>query len=371
MRTGPRPLSMQIGMATSYWPYSGDSSHFPQGDLPQELKTMLLGISLYQNHIYKSERAVLTQIWSEGQVSVSAIPGHDYAAHKPPILLIPSLINRAHILDLMPERSMLHYLADQGLNPYLLDWGESAKDDGQQDMEGVIINRLVPALEFLHTHTHTGRPVHALGYCMGGTLLMGASGAAKEHLASIIMLAAPWDFHGGSQALLDRVKFWAPSAFPLIDEKGVLPVDWIQVVFASLDPFMAARKFSNFAAMNQDSDEAKLFVAVEDWLNDGVDLPARVAQQCIKDWFFENRPGQGAWIVAGEPVIPEEITCPALIIASEKDRLVEYDTAAGLAGQMEKATLLRPVSGHIGMIAGGKAVEQVWAPLAEWVRAQQ
>ena len=330
---------------------------------------MLLGIRLYQNHKFYPKRGSLTELWRAGEVSVSAIQGHYYQAGGAPVLLIPSLINKAYILDLLPERSLLRFLAAQGLNPYLLDWGISTKDEGQADFEGLISQRLVPALGFLAGHEK--RPAHALGYCMGGTLLMGASNAAKNHLASIIMLAAPWDFHAGSQALLDRVKFWTPSALPLIDEKGLLPVDWIQVVFASLDPFMAARKFAAFADMRQDAEEAHLFVAVEDWLNDGVDLPAKVAQYCIRDWFFENRPGKGSWIVAGEPIVPEEISTPALIITSEKDRLVEFDTAAGLAGQMENATLLKPVSGHIGMIAGGKAVEQVWGPLAQWIKAQQ
>lgn len=369
MRTGPRPLSVQIGMASSYWPYNPGSDHFPGKEFPQELEKMLLGIKLYQEHAFAPARAPLKKIWGAGTASLHAIPGHAYAAHKPALVLVPSLINKAYILDLMPGRSLLHFMAVQGIDPYLLDWGTSAQDESQQDIDGTIMGRLIPALRAA-AQQH-GAPVHALGYCMGGTLLTGAAARAPEALASITLLAAPWDFHAGSQALLDRVKFWAPTAFPLIDEKGLLPVDWIQVVFASLDPFMAARKFARFADMEQDSDEAHLFVAVEDWLNDGVDLPSGVAQQCIKEWFFENRPGKGAWMVGGAPVIPEEIQCPALIITSEKDRLVEYDTAAGLAAQMPRGEVLAPASGHIGMIAGGQALSEVWQPLARWIAAQQ
>ena len=366
MRKGPRPLSVQIGMAVSGWPHAFPQQNFPRQELPQELEKMLLGIRLYQNHEYQPEKLPIEKIWAQGTASLNAIPGYGAGRDRPAIVLVPSLINKANILDLMAERSLMRFMAAQKITPYLLDWGNIIDDPGQQDMEGIITERLIPALRF--AAEREGGAVHALGYCMGGTLLMGAAVSAPEVLASIVMLAAPWDFHGGAQALLNRVKFWAPSAFPLIEEKGLLPVDWIQVVFASLDPFMAANKFAGFSDMQQDSDRAKLFVAVEDWLNDGIDLPSRVAQHCIKEWFFENRPGRGEWVIGNRTVAPETIGCPALIVASERDRLVEFDTAAALHRSMKNTTLLKPDCGHIGMIAGGQSQEKVWAPIAAWLQ---
>lgn len=326
---------------------------------------MLLGIRLYQNHKYRPEPLKLDTIWRQGSASLKVIPGQAPGAGKAAVLLVPSLINKAHILDLMEDRSLLRFFAAQGFSVSLLDWGDISSDPGQQDIDGIIMRRLVPAIEALCEQE--GRPVHALGYCMGGTLLTGAAIHAQKNLASITLLAAPWDFHGGSQALLNRVKFWAPSAMPLIEEKGLLPVDWIQAVFASLDPFMAAEKFAKFADMKQDSPEARLFVAVEDWLNDGVDLPSPVAQHCIKDWFFENRPGTGEWTVGGEEIKAQQIKCPALIVASKRDRLVEFDTAAMLHKKIKGAELISPDCGHIGMIAGSKSVELAWKPIAEWL----
>ena len=42
----------------------------------------------------------------------------------PAVLVVPSLINRYYVLDLLPERSFLHHLAQQGLRPLVVDWGE-------------------------------------------------------------------------------------------------------------------------------------------------------------------------------------------------------------------------------------------------------
>jgi polyhydroxyalkanoate synthase len=354
-------------MAASYWQHSFPHGGAPAAGLPEDIARMLLGVQRYQAHPYKAPDMPLTTAWQAGNVALRSIPGHDYRQGRPAIVLVPSLINKAQILDLLPERSMLRWLAGQQINPYLLDWGDVCGDPAQQDMDGIILERLIPALEFVQQHAGN---VHALGYCMGGTILTAAAARMKMPLQSIVLLAAPWDFHGGTQALLHRVQFWAPSAFPAIEEKGVLTVDWLQMIFASLDPMMTVRKFANFAAMEEDSEDARLFVTVEDWLNDGVDLPAAVAVHCIRDWFLENRPGRGTWNVSGKAVRPENIKCPALIIASDRDRLVEFATAGALQEKIKHARILKPDCGHIGMIAGRESVEKVWGPVAAWIGEQ-
>ena len=141
--------------------------------------------------------------------------------------------------------------------------------------------------------------------------------------------------------MLRQVQFWAPSAFPLMAEKSYLPVECIQTLFAALDPQMTAKKFARFAAMPEDGAEEKIFVAVEDWLNDGVALPAALAQQCIGDWFLKNTPGNGRWAVGGEPVDLRRIKIPALVVASSRDRLALMIT--GPANKRFAPVLVNPL----------------------------
>lgn len=370
MRKGLSPLSVYISMAAAAWPEHVPSEFSAASDvpenLPEELQKMLLGIQRYYQHDFEVERLPLDTVWQQGSVSVNAVPGHEYNRAHEAIILIPSMINKSYILDLMEGRSMLRWMAARGLDPYLLDWGEVEGDEAQKNLSGTVKDRLVPALTFLHAHH--GSKVHALGYCMGGTILLGAATLAQHHLKSITMLAAPWDFHAGSQMLLNRVKFWAPSAFPMIEEKGVLSVDWIQTLFASLDPVATAKKFAAFYDMDDDAPEAQIFIAVEDWLNDGVCLPAASAQHCIKDWFLHNHTYAGTWEIGSHLVRPSDIKIPVLIVASKRDRLVEYESGAALAEQIKHAKIINPNCGHIGMIAGGKAVQKVWGPIADWVQ---
>lgn len=368
MRKGPTIIAAHIGMAISQHSALNPEDLGAQKGLPEELQKMLLGLQKYQKHPYKPERLPLDTVWKEGEVSLNIIPGYDYAPERPSMVLVPSLINKSYILDLVEGRSLMRWLAGQGINPYLLDWGKASADEGQRDLDALIEHRLVPALKV--AAVRAGRPVHALGYCMGGTLLATAAAFAGDDLKSLIFLAAPWDFHAGSGTLLSRIQFWSPSAFPMIDEKGHLPVDWIQTLFASLDPSLGAKKFARFVDMDPASDETQLFIAVEDWLNDGIDLPGDLALQCLKGWFLTNDLVRGMCTINGHVVKALDIQKPALIVASSRDRLVEYDSAAALQQQIQGAQIIDVKSGHIGMIAGRRTMGDVWRPVAEWVHGR-
>lgn len=369
MRHGPRPLSVNIALALSRWAYAHGNNAKEPYTLPHIFSDMLLGIRAYQNHPYTPERQPLKNLWTEGTVTVNALPSHEYEYNKdnPALILIPSLINRSHIFDLTPDRSLLRWLSSQRINTYLLDWGQSTDDADQADLDSLIAKRLAPALSFLNKHT--GQSIHALGYCMGGTILAGAAAHMSMPIRSLVFLASPWDFHAGSQHLLNLIRFWAPSILPLFAEKKNLSAERLQILFASLDPEQSARKFARFYETDHQSDESKLFIAVEDWLNDGIDLPHQIAHRCMVDWYLENKPAQKKWIIGEDAVDPKNITCPSLIIASSKDKLVEIETATPLAEQIgTNAATVNPGCGHIGMIAGRHAVQKVWEPIAQWIR---
>jgi poly(3-hydroxyalkanoate) synthetase len=160
-----------------------------------------------------------------------------------------------------------------------------------------------------------------------------------------------------------------PVLEPLLAVGHALPVDTLQWLFTLLDPFGVARKYGAFAKLDQDSARAELFVALEDWLNDGVPLAAPVARECLAGWYGANTPARGEWRVAGLPVDPSAIECPTLVATPARDRIVPPESARLLARLIPEATLLEPGAGHIGMVAGSGAETALWRPLQEWVRA--
>ena len=82
-----------------------------------------------------------------------------------------------------------------------------------------------------------------------------------------------------------------PLLEPALAFNQTLPIDMLQVLFALLDPWGVADKYRGFARLDPASERATLFVALEDWLNDGVPLAAPVARECLGGWYGANTPG--------------------------------------------------------------------------------
>ncbi len=133
-----------------------------------------------------------------------------------------------------------------------------------------------------------------------------------------------------------------------------------------MSPLATRDKFSTFAT-ETNQDKIDVFIAIEDWLNDGVDLPYGIAKTCIEDWFLSNKPAQNTWQIAGQTVRADAVGVPTFVVASTKDQLVEYDCAKALADSIPNATLYNPECGHIGMIAGGQAIKNVWQPIVDFI----
>lgn len=357
-RSGPSPLPVHLGIAASL------SMQDPAKG-PELLQGLMAGIRKYQLHPYARTLPDLPTVWQKGQVTLrrAKAPG---TAGQPPLLLIPSMINGSAILDLMEERSLARWMAGQGRDVYLLDWGVSTKDDGQASPEAVLRERLIPAIEF--TAQEGGGKADVMGYCMAGTLLAAAAQAAPDPVRKIVFLATPWDFHAGDKKLQAMVQYWSAGGLALMAQHGILPADWVQSVFASVDPHQSVTKFTNFIDVPDDDPRARRFVAVEDWLNEAADLPRAVAQTCIQDWYLDNLPGQGAWRVEGRIVDPATLRAPVLIVAASRDRLVPPSSSEALRQRLPGATWLEANTGHIGLIAGEKAVEDIWAPIYAWLR---
>lgn len=327
---------------------------------------MLAGIRKYHEHPYRRLPSVRSVVWSDGTMRVLHTPVT--GASKGAVFLIPSLINGADILDLLPEHSFVDWMAARGFETFLLDWGDLAADEAAQSFDTLFACRILPAFESARIRSGRAR-LGVLGYCMGGTLAAALAYLKPRHVEFLTLLAAPWDFHAGDQSLATRVRLWAPGGRSMAESLGRLPVDWLQILFASVDPLMAAHKFIRFADLSDETLSARIFVAVEDWLNGGSDLPAGIARACFQDWYTDNVTARGDWRVCGQATDPGALSFPALVVASAADRLVPRESAMAFQDAMPAGlcATLAPPCGHIGMMAGRACIAQVWEPVALWM----
>lgn len=351
--------------------------------MARRLGALATGIRAYRDHPYRRDLADPPCVWRDGTTRLldygATTPGHRSSNADPPrpVLFVPSLVNRAYILDLSQQRSLLRWLAtprpvggtgaNSALWPLLVDWDAPGDAERGFDLTAYIDGRLTAALAAARALDPLDRPVPVVGYCMGGLLALALALRRSDDVAALGLLATPWDFHAERTAAATAVATAYRGAAPVIDALSELPVDALQSLFATLDPFLVPRKFVAFAGLDPASDKAAEFVALEDWLNDGVGLAAPVARECIEGWYGENSAMRGRWRIGGEAIEPQRLHKPALVMIPQRDRIVPPASARALADALPAATTLSLPFGHIGMVAARSARKAVWQPLADWL----
>ncbi len=410
-RMGPRPLPLHLGTALMTWASSDSawqlwkraspSSKSNSATTPESIEALFgevvalegkAGAGRFDKALHREiarrmhrladgvlayrqspvERALENPpaVWSEGNTRLldyGATHRHARVRRTRAVLVVPSLINRWEVLDLTAEKSLLREMAAQGLRPYLVDWGTPDDEERRFDTTAYVA-RLERALAFIAKRARRAPAV--MGYCMGGTLAVALAARRPRRVAGLALLAAPWDFHADrtGQALLVSA---GPMLAEVADKLGELPVDVLQTLFWSLDPWLAVKKFGRFLGMDQQSSSARDFVLLEDWLNEGAPLAGPMARECLVGWYGENIPGAGKWVVGGKRIVPSKIKVPALVMIPSGDRIVPPLSAAALADPkkgLKNATRLDLPLGHIGMVVSGRARELCWTPLIEWLR---
>jgi len=267
------------------------------------------------------------------QVGPAAL--HDFGGEGQPAVLVPSLINPPHVLDLDEEVSLCIAVAGMGRRALLLDWG-NARHRADLDIGGHVERLLVPLLEDL------GEPAALIGYCLGGTMAVAAANFTEvERVATI---AAPWRFAGYPKDSRSSLAELWKAARLAADRLNVLPMEVLQAAFWSLDPHRTVSKFARFAEIETGSPDALRFVTLEDWANEGEPLPLPAARELIEDLFGSDLPGRGEWKIASRTTT-DAISAPLLNFTSSHDRITPDSSAAH--GDREEIA-----AGHVGMVVG-------------------
>ncbi|MEP4887757.1 MAG: alpha/beta fold hydrolase, partial [Alphaproteobacteria bacterium] len=270
-----------------------------EAEIAARLTAFSAGVNAYRHHPYHRDLADPPTLWKSGAARLLDY-GHGDGQ---PVLFVPSLINRAYILDLSERRSLMRWLAaETGLRPLLVDWGLPGPAERNFTLTDYITGPLAGALG--QAVALAKGPVPVVGYCMGGLLALALAAQRPTEVSALGLLATPWNFHAERKAHAEALARAVEASATLLEAYGELPVDIIQSMFSALDPFMVPRKFIRFATAQPNSQAATDFVALEDWLNDGVPLSGPVARECMGGWYGRNTPHEGRWEIAGAAVRP-------------------------------------------------------------------
>jgi len=214
---------------------------------------------------------------------------------------------------------MLRHMGAAGHDAYLVDWGAPTHRDAAMGLDLHITERLLPLLVDL------ARPPILVGYCLGGTLAIAA--AMLREVTAVVTIASPWAFDGFAHADRQEISLLWRDAKAICERLGYVPMEVLQSGFWAMDPKRTIQKYAAFADMEEGSDAARAFLAVEDWANEGAPLTYAAARDLFDDLYAGNATGEGRWSVGGQLIDPKALPCPSLSIRSTTDRIVPATTA--------------------------------------------
>ncbi|GAB4203245.1 MAG: class III poly(R)-hydroxyalkanoic acid synthase subunit PhaC [Roseiflexaceae bacterium] len=287
-----------------------------------------------------------------------------------PLLIVPSMICPPAILDLAPGRSLVAYLAAQGIDVFLLDWGEPGPAGRAITLDEYLAGVLRRAVQRVCEAAGSSQ-VSLLGYSMGGTFAAIWSALNSGCVRNLIEVAAPINFHDAG-LLSEWTRKDRFNVDLVVDTIGVMPAALMQASFKMLTPAAQIMQQLALAETFGDDDAIQDLLAMQSWINNMPAVFGEAYRKWIKDCYQENYLVQGKLVIDRQRVDLTQIDCPLLTVVASKDYLCPPQSAAILNHLVSSADkqVLEVAGGHVGLVIGDNASAQLWPRLAEWLRAR-
>jgi len=289
-----------------------------------------------------------------------------------PVLLVFALINRPDIFDLSQGRSFVEYLLDEGYDVFLVDWGVPDEEDADTGLEHFVCEALPWAMrEVLRSSGE--EELTLLGWCIGGTLCaMHAAIEPDSPARNLVLLTTPIDTDGGLYTKWLRRDTFDPDL--VADTYGAIPggtIDFANKMMKPVTNFWSTyRKLWHGIAQGQDPDKArKAYQPMAKWVADNPPFPARAYREWITWMYKENRLVDGRLRLNGKRVDLGDIEQSLLVVTAGADHIAPPPGTRPLLDLVgsKDVTHFDRSGGHIGLMAGSKARDEIWPDIAEWL----
>ena len=240
---------------------------------------------------------------------------------KVPLLIVPPWINKFYILDLTPEKSFVKWCVEQGLTVFVVSWVNPDGQLAKKSFEDYMREGPLAALDAIKAATGEDE-AHAIGYCVGGTMLAAtlAYMAAKEdhRVKSATMFAAQVDFTyaGDLKVFVDEGQLQALER--RMEGQGYLEGSNMALTFNMLrsNDLVWPYIIGNYLKGQPPAAFDLLF-----WNSDSTRMPAANHSFYLRNCYLNNALSRGEVTLDGEALDLGKITLPIYNLATSEDHI--------------------------------------------------